>query len=114
MTIEQRLEKLERQNKRQRIGLLVLAVALCGVVSMAATENKYPVFDTVRVKSILVSHSDKDRPVISISTDSDGNGTIDLWNKTDNKTITLGTDDYGNGEVGVWNRKGKGRTYDSQ
>ena len=36
MTVDQRLNQMERQIKRQRIGLFVLSVALCGVVSMTA------------------------------------------------------------------------------
>ena len=35
MTIEQRVDQLEKQNKRFRLALTVLAVALCGVVTMA-------------------------------------------------------------------------------
>jgi hypothetical protein len=50
------LEKLEQQNKRQRLGLLVLAVALCGVVTMGATDSKYATFDTVVARHIFTTN----------------------------------------------------------
>ena len=90
MTIEQRLNQMERQIKRQRIGLFVLTAALCGVVSMAATESKNGYFDMVIAKSIYVA-KDKNEVIISLMADDDGNG-----------------------EVGAWNRKVKGRVWRSQ
>lgn len=54
MNIEQRLNQMERQIKRQRIGLFVLAAALCGMVSMAATESEVGHFEELRSKTIHV------------------------------------------------------------
>ena len=40
MTIEQRLEQLEKRNKRLTVALSMTVVAMCAVVTMAATELK--------------------------------------------------------------------------
>ena len=37
MTIEQRLDQLEKRNKRLTVALTMMAVAMCAVVTMAAT-----------------------------------------------------------------------------
>ena len=54
MTIEQRLEQLEpqnqrieRKNKRLTVALTLMAVAICAVVTMAATEWESRRFHTV-------------------------------------------------------------------
>ena len=134
MSIEQRLEQVERQTKRLRIAVVVLAAALCGVVSMAATEGEGS-FEVIFAKRIYVQN-DKGEAVIRLtSTDSgaglittrsatykpsvmlysnENGGEISVFNKTGEEIVTIGADDYGNGEVGAWNRKGKGRILDSQ
>ena len=60
MTIEQRLEQLElqnqrieRKNKRLPAALTVMAVAICAVVTMAATGEKDGDFDTVYANVVL-------------------------------------------------------------
>ena len=40
MTIEERLERLEKRNKRLTAALTVMAVAMCAVVTMAATGER--------------------------------------------------------------------------
>jgi hypothetical protein len=117
MTVEQRLEQLERKTNRLRIAVVVLAAALCGVVSMAATESTVSRFDTVAADSIVAKkiyvQNEKGKLAVSLGADDNG-GDIYVWNKTGEGIVTLGADDYGNGEIGVWNRKGKGRKYTSQ
>ena len=51
MRIEQRLEQVERQTKRLRMAVVVLATALCGVVSMAATRWEFSEFDVILLDS---------------------------------------------------------------
>ena len=46
-TTEQRLERLEKHNRRLTAALTLMAVAMCAVVTMAATGEKHGVFDTV-------------------------------------------------------------------
>jgi hypothetical protein len=89
MTIEERFKRLERQSKRQRMALIVMAVALCSVVSMAAREISN--FDVVRAKGIVITN-DKGEVVVFIGADDDGNGKL--------------TTSYSNGEKSVKILKG--------
>ena len=58
LNIEQRLNQMERQIKRQRIGLFVLTAALCGMVSMADTESEDGYFDVVVANHIYVKKAE--------------------------------------------------------
>ena len=57
-TTEQRLERLEKHNKRLTTALTLMAVAMCTVVTMAADEIEegYVTFDTVFAKRILLTN----------------------------------------------------------
>ena len=46
-TTEQRLERLEKHNNRLTTALTVMVVAMCAVLTMAATHDKESVFDSV-------------------------------------------------------------------
>ena len=46
MTIEERLDQLEKRNKRLTAALTLMAVAICAVVTVAATGRKIFYFDT--------------------------------------------------------------------
>ena len=135
MSIEQRLEQVEKQTKRLRIAVVVLVATLCGVVSMAATEGETGSFEVIFAKRIYVQN-DKDEVVIGLTSDKNGagllfadsatgktsvmlsstgnGGDVSVYNKTGEMIVTLEADDYGNGVVGAWDRKGKGRVFDSQ
>ncbi len=98
MTIEQRLEQLElqnqrieRKNRRLTAALAVMAVAICAVVTMAATGEKDADFDTLTARNIYV----KDAVMAKHLT---------IGNKTGATVVTLLADEYGNGVVGAWNR----------
>ena len=140
MTIEQRLEQVEQQNqrihrtnKRLTVALTMTVVAMCAVVTMAATELKDGTFDTVTARHIWVTNdagefvvalgandagdgmvwtqSAKGKDMVKLTATADGNGGMILvFNKTGEDIVSMGADDYGNGVVGAWNRKGKGRT----
>ena len=47
MTIEQRVDQLEKRNKRLTVALTMMAVTICAVVTMAATGEKDVDFDVV-------------------------------------------------------------------
>ena len=123
MNLEQRVDQLERQGKRLRLTVLVLAVALCGLVTMAAREvtEEFVTIraiavtaDYVKAKNFVVLSEGEGWRRMNLTTDKDGNGLIQVYNKTMEEVVTIGVEDYGNGETGVWNRKGKGRVYDSK
>ena len=131
MTIEQRLEKLEKRNKRLTVALTMMAVTICAVVTMAATGEKYSDFDTVTARYIAVTkdagkiivslgandggdgmvltQSAKGKYLVKLSS-SDSGGLVYVYNKTGEFVAEMSADEYGNGLVGAWNRKGKGRT----
>ena len=127
MTIEQRLNQMERQIKRQRIGLFVLTAALCGVVSMAATESKNGYFDAGYAKKIFVvnykgemavglANTDNDsaigkfslegEPLVALDATSYTEGWITLYGDTpDGPLMRLGATGDGNGSVETYAQK---------
>jgi hypothetical protein len=107
MSIEQRLEQVERQTKRLRIAVVVLATALCGVVSMAATESEVGVFDTVIAEQIFVKN-DMGKAVVSLGTLEGGGGLVQTFDgKIGKKLVSLGADVGGNGTVTTYAPTGK-------
>ena len=120
MDTDQRFEQLEKQTKRLRIAVVVLATALCSAMVMGATYAKTG--DIGDLKALycdsIYSHTIEVERIrlmeaVHIGIDESG-GRIAVGNKTGETIVTLSADDYGNGEVGAWNRKGKGRVWDSQ
>ena len=84
MTIEQRLEqqnewivqqnqRIERKNKRLTKALTLMAVAMCTVVTVAATGLKDGRFDTVMAKDILAMN-DAGEIIVALSANDDGEG----------------------------------------
>ena len=133
MTVDERFEQLERKtqrlekrNKRLTVGLTMTVVAMCAMVTMAATGLKDGEFDTVvadtvaartiKVGSIHVIHSyDMNSAAthtagLFLFADEDG-GMIVVNNKTRQNIVAITSDDYGNGYVEVLDRKGRGRMY---
>ena len=53
MTIEQRLDQLEKRNKRLTVALTMTVVAMAAVVTMAATDRKISNFDVVTARRSL-------------------------------------------------------------
>ena len=86
MTVEHRLDQLEKRNKRLTVALTMTVVAMCAVVTVAATGEKYSVFDTVVARHIAVV------------------------NDAGEIVVSLGANDNGNGVVGEYNSKGDGLT----
>ena len=64
-TTEQRLDRLEKHNKRLTTALTMIAVAMCAGVTVAATGNKDGRFDTVTARQIFVTN-DTDSTVVSM------------------------------------------------
>tara|TARA_Y100001978_G_C23628659_1_gene402257 strand:- start:479 stop:964 length:486 start_codon:yes stop_codon:yes gene_type:complete len=109
MSIEQRLEQVEKQTKRLRVAVVVLATALCGVVSMAAkdsTESIYGVFDTVIAKRIFVQN-DKGKIKVALSSSTDGGVVQTFYGKTGVQSVVLGSVGGGEGTVMTYAKSGK-------
>ena len=63
MTIEQRLERLEKHNKRLTAALTLMAVAMCALVTVAATGENDGRFDAVTARTIWVENDAGDTVV---------------------------------------------------
>ena len=75
-TIEERLDQLEKRNKRLTAALAVMAVAICAVVTMAATGEKDGHFNTVVVRHIFVTNDAGDKGVVVLGTNDAGDGLV--------------------------------------
>ena len=64
MTVEERLDQLEKRNRRLTAGLMMTVVAMCAVVTMAATGEKnrfVEEFDAIKAKVIQIMNNYIDR-----------------------------------------------------
>jgi len=64
MTVEERLDQLEKRNRRLTAGLMMTVVAMCAVVTMAATGEKnrfVEEFDAIKAEVIQIMNNDIDR-----------------------------------------------------
>ena len=64
MTNEQRLDQLEKRNKRLTVALTMMAVAMTAVETMAATGEKNPFvegFDVIKANVIQMMNNDVGR-----------------------------------------------------
>ena len=98
MTMEQRMDQLEKRNKRLTVALTMTVVAMCAVVTMAATGEKDGVFDTVKARHILVTNDAGDI-VVSLGANDGGDGVVWTQNPAGQVLINLGVDDGGDGLV---------------
>jgi hypothetical protein len=125
MTMEQRMDQLEKRNKRLTVALM--AVVMCAVVTMAATGEKYSKFDTIIAQHIVVKN-DAGKTVIDLGTSDDGDGyvatmsakgkdlvmvsstvmggAITTYQPNGKELVILGTSDNG-GLVYVFNKTGQ-------
>ena len=125
LTVEQRLEKLERQAKRYRMALVLLTAALCGMLSLAATDDNR-VHDVLKARRlevvnaagdlVVVMTSDEAGGVLGINnnagqlmaimtSDKDG-GKLVINNNAGQPMAGMGSDEAG-GRLLVWNNAGQ-------
>jgi len=109
MTVEERLDQLEKRNKRLTVALTMMAVVVCAVVTMAATGLKDGHFDTVTARHIWVTNDAGDIAV-SLTTSGLGDGQVTTQSAEGKILVSLSSTVDSNGQVGAWNRKGEGRT----
>ena len=125
MNIEERINELERHIKRQRIGLFVLATALCGVVSIAASNGDVGVFDTVKARRVHITNDDglvvtvlgandggdgfmatlsaKNQLLLELSSTNGNNGLINTYNgMSGNRIVEISATVDGGGGNGWW------------
>lgn len=106
MTIEQRVDQLEKQNRRFKLAFTVLAVALCGAVTMAATSDNIGRFDTVIARHIY-AENDAGDTVVGLGADDRGNGLFQTRSATGKDLVILGATTHGQGTVSTFQSSGK-------
>ena len=105
LTIEQRLDQLERRNRRLTTTLALMVVAICAVVTMAATGSKDAKFDSVTAKRILVKH-DNGENAVTISSYF-GDGAVSTYGPNGKELVVLGSNTEGEGMVLTYGPNGK-------
>ena len=113
MTVEQRLEpveqqnqKIQRTNKRLTVALTMTVVAMCAVVTMAATGEKYSHFDTVVARHIFVTN-DAGKIVVNLDTNDGGDGLVVTQSAKGKELVKLTSTKRGNGAVTTYQSNGK-------
>ena len=120
MTIEQRLElveqqnqqmqlqnqKIQRTNKRLTVALTMTVVAMCAVVTMAATGDKDGDFDTVFARSIYVTNDAGDI-VVSLGANDVDNGLVYTKSAKGKKLVKLTSTVDDEGVVATYQPNGK-------
>ena len=120
MTVEQRLEQVEQQNqkiqranKRLTVGLTMMAVVMCAVVTMAATDfgKAQKSFDVVMAKTLVARTimliNDADNKVVSLGSDDAGDGLVWTQSAEGNDLVKLSATVDGNGVVDTYQPNGK-------
>jgi len=109
-TVEQRLEQLEKRNKRLMVALTMTVVAMSAVVTVAATGEKDGHFDTVTARSIWVMN-DAGGMVISLGANNDGNGVVLTYSAKGKDVVTLERRVDGEGSVTTYGPNGKPQVF---
>ena len=128
-TTEQRLERFEKHNKRLTMALTLMAVAMCAVVTVAATGMKRGDFDVVVARSIYVTndagdfvvyldandgggglvmkHSAEGKTLVTLNSTVGGTGTVTTYQPNGKELVDLSANDSG-GKIEVLNKTGEG------
>jgi len=107
MTVEQRLDQLEKRNKRLTVALTMMAVTICAVVTVAATGEKISDFDIVRARHIAVTN-EAGEVVVTLGTTDSGNGAVNTWSAKGKDLVALGASVDGDfGAVRLYRPNGK-------
>jgi len=117
MTVEQRLDQLEKRNKRLTVALTMTVVAMAAVVTMAATGEKNGDFDSVHAdvviaKKILVSNKAENTVVKLGYQPNSGNGFISTYYPDGRPLVTLTSENRSTGPGTSRAKCGIIRTYD--
>ena len=120
MTLEQRLDhveqqnerilqqnqRIERKNKRLTAALTLTVVAMCAVVTVAATGEKNGTFDRVVARTIWVKNDAGEYVVILGATDGD-NGLVVTRSAEGKQLVELGATTSNRGTVTTYQPNGK-------
>lgn len=108
MSIEQRIARLERQNRRLRVTVgAMLAVGAAGLLMGAAREAA-----SAEVPAVIRAHrfevvTEQGKPAIILAMTNRESGTIATLDAKGNKLVNLGVTTNGEGTVTMQNNRGK-------
>ena len=104
MTIEERIERLERTNRRYRLMFTLLGVvAICAVGISATQDDGIP--DVIQAKAFEVVDDEGKR--LAKLYDNQGNGILETFNDKGRQIVMLGVSVNRAGFVSIFNDKGK-------
>ena len=98
MTMEQRMDQLEKRNKRLTVALTMTVVAMAAVVTMAATGLKDGNFDTVTARTIS-AENDAGDTLVTLSANFIGGGLVKLYSAKGKGLVMLAATLDGEGTV---------------
>jgi len=104
--VEQRLDQLEKRNKRLTVALTMTVVAMCAVVTMAATGLKDGHFDKVVARHIFVTN-EAGQIIVALGASDDGNGLIQTLSAKGKMLVALNSTVEGKGTVTTYHPNGK-------
>jgi len=106
MTIEQRVEKLERQNRNLKLvaAALLVAGATALIMGQAPAAND-EVVNLIRAHRIEII-SNEGKPAVVLGMTAAGTGTVTTFDPKENKIVSLGVTRNGEGTITTGNRKG--------
>ena len=105
-TIEERLDQLEKRNRRLTAALAMLTVAICAVVTVAATGEKDGRFDTVVAQAIFVKN-DAGQFVVGLDASDAGYGVVMTFAPSGKQLVALGSTVDDEGAVRTFAPNGK-------
>jgi hypothetical protein len=105
MTVEQRLEQLEKRNKRLTVGLTMTVVATAAVVTMAATGEKRGDFDTVTARHVWVTNN-AGLTVVGLGVNDSGDGMVMTHKANGQPLVRLTTGGMGGGGISTYQANG--------
>ncbi len=106
MTVEERLDQLEKRNRRLTAALTLMAVAICAVVTVAATGDKIGRFDALVARIIWVENDAGD-VVVGLGTDDGGSGLVTTYSAERKELVKLTSTVNNYGIVNTYQPNGK-------
>ena len=106
MTIEERLECLERRANRYRNALVLLVMSVCAMGLIGETTDD----GIIRAKALFLTN-DEGMPVLFAGVDTEGNGQLKVKSKTGQDLIYAGADTSGDGLLTIGSKTGERLIY---
>lgn len=108
MSLEERVEVLERRLNRYRLILVGMALAWGGIVLSGATPEEEGVVEAeiVAAKAIFARNADG-QLVAGLGVDDAGNGLLQLYSQEGKNLLVARIDTNGNGQLRVYSREEK-------